>query len=945
MTGILSDSDGFLIGDNEQPTQKSSAEDALLREIKGDTASIISLLQGTQGLQRDLLKATQDADKTKTATKTATKTKSTGAPPTQAPSRDVTVNQSLLRVNLIHPNRQPIVAPQAPNNSQANPLGQPPTPPINNPQPTVGRNRQRDANGRFVGANNGSQDSDNTSSPSRGNRDSRGRFVGGDDAAQRSAVSRITDGLKELNTNLTVNADTSRVDPMIDALKEVGGVASVGIEAGKKALSASNTLIMKPALALGRGVKGLFKPKTDAVNSPVAWYKRIWRTLERGNRQDQTQHNQEQRRLDELIRGQGQQGSSDSSLLMMLGLGLAGLGALMAKLNTLIPSLDSLLPDFLKRQDNQSPMPVVRVPKVSTPPITAYPPTRAQAMIARFNASPVGKVMTWLSQTRLGQAAGGVLKKLPLIGSALEAGAGGVNAVNIANDATLSEAQKERAQAVNAGRTVGAIGGGLGGAAAGAAIGTALIPILGTVIGGVLGGWLGTDGGRIVGGAIGGWVDDLRKADIAGRITNAWNGFITPLTPLFLSIKDAAVSVWQSVTTEAKTALTNTANHWNAFVEDAKTQFGGIMAGLGAVGDFFSNVGSTWNAWIKNLTGIDVAENLKQSKEAITNTVSKTVDNVNDAVGHKLDQAGQIASDVGDAIATTPLFEAVGGFFSGLTTETAKERQAKAKTKGFTVEKAKSIQATAEKLGVDPNYLAQIISFETGGTFNTNARNEKSSATGLIQFMGKGATAKNNFNDGTYNGMSRDQFGALSFDEQMVYVERYFKGRGIGKNGKTSLADMYDAVLGSGYKKGTKNYTANAGVDANKNGVIEKGEAINSEAFLPHRKLFFSNKTAAPTPPVANAATSAPPTATPTAPIAQAKTNTPTTPKVAPINAATSTSAVNQIPMVKAEPQATRLNSTTPTVKVAITKPLAGQNLADRGIAHIVTGGIGEWSV
>ena len=54
-------------------------------------------------------------------------------------------------------------------------------------------------------------------------------------------------------------------------------------------------------MALGRGIKGLFKPKTDAINSPVAWYKRIWLTLERGNRQDQTQHAQEQRRLDELV--------------------------------------------------------------------------------------------------------------------------------------------------------------------------------------------------------------------------------------------------------------------------------------------------------------------------------------------------------------------------------------------------------------------------------------------------------------------------------------------------------------------------------------------------------------------------------------------------------------------------------------------------------------------
>ena len=94
-------------------------------------------------------------------------------------------------------------------------------------------------------------------------------------------------------------------------------------------------------MALGRGIKGLIKPKTDTINSPVAWYKRIWRTLERGNRQDQTQHNQEQRRLDELVRGQGQGGGSgNSGLLMMLGLGLAGL--LAAIKNIKIPSLEDI---------------------------------------------------------------------------------------------------------------------------------------------------------------------------------------------------------------------------------------------------------------------------------------------------------------------------------------------------------------------------------------------------------------------------------------------------------------------------------------------------------------------------------------------------------------------------------------------------------------------------
>ena len=71
----------------------------------------------------------------------------------------------------------------------------------------------------------------------RGNRDSRGRFTGdgsGQNAAERSAVSRITDSLKDLNNTLNVNVNTDRIDPTIDAIKELGSIASVGIDAGKK---------------------------------------------------------------------------------------------------------------------------------------------------------------------------------------------------------------------------------------------------------------------------------------------------------------------------------------------------------------------------------------------------------------------------------------------------------------------------------------------------------------------------------------------------------------------------------------------------------------------------------------------------------------------------------------------------------------------------------------
>lgn len=164
--------------------------------------------------------------------------------------------------------------------------------------------------------------------------------------------------------------------------------------------------------------------------------------------------------------------------------------------------------------------------------------------------------------------------------------------------------------------------------------------------------------------------------------------------------------------------------------------------------------------------------------------------------------------------------------------------KAKYSSKAFTQDKAASIARVAKNIGVDPNDLAAVISFETGGTFSPNKRNPNSSATGLIQFMsGSGGTK------GKYYGMSRDQFGGLSFDDQMKYVERYFKERDkrfrAGNESKNTTGDVYGAVTGWGYKRGTKAYEQNRVWDSNKNGVVEKGEMVQNPSFRAHQRGYF----------------------------------------------------------------------------------------------------------
>lgn len=154
--------------------------------------------------------------------------------------------------------------------------------------------------------------------------------------------------------------------------------------------------------------------------------------------------------------------------------------------------------------------------------------------------------------------------------------------------------------------------------------------------------------------------------------------------------------------------------------------------------------------------------------------------------------------------------------------------------KGFTLEKAKIIMQTAKNIGVHPNDLAAVISFETVGTFSPSIKNPKSSATGLIQFMkGSGGTP------GKYYGMTREQFASLTFESQMKYVERYFKEKGFRADKPRNVADLYTAVTGYGYKRGSEAYELNKVWDSNKDGYIDKGEMVRNSAFKAHQKDYM----------------------------------------------------------------------------------------------------------
>ena len=129
------------------------------------------------------------------------------------------------------------------------------------------------------------------------------------------------------------------------------------------------------------------------------------------------------------------------------------------------------------------------------------------------------------------------------------------------------------------------------------------------------------------------------------------------------------------------------------------------------------------------------------------------------------------------------------------------------------------------RLACDPNHLMACMAFETGERFKSNTLNKVSGATGLIQFMP--STAKR-------LGTTTAALAAMSEIDQLDYVEQYFDPY---KNKLKTMSDVYMAILWPAavgkteayvlFAQPTKAYKQNAGLDANKDGAVTKGEAAS----------------------------------------------------------------------------------------------------------------------
>lgn len=131
--------------------------------------------------------------------------------------------------------------------------------------------------------------------------------------------------------------------------------------------------------------------------------------------------------------------------------------------------------------------------------------------------------------------------------------------------------------------------------------------------------------------------------------------------------------------------------------------------------------------------------------------------------------------------------------------------------------------AMSDRIGLNPDYMAAVMSFETAGSFDPAQKNlGGGSAVGLIQFMP--TTAKG-------LGTTRADLMAMGPVEQLAFVEKYMKRAGKLR----TLSDHYMAVfapIGIGkppgfplYRSPSRAYKQNKALDREGDGVISVSNA------------------------------------------------------------------------------------------------------------------------
>lgn len=567
------------------------------------------------------------------------------------------------------------------------------------------------------------------------------------------------------------------------------------------------------------------------------------------------------------------------------------------------------------------------------------------------------------------KGAGGLLKRIPILG-ALLAGGGALASMFGSDDPSKSADENRTEKYKGAG---GSIGMGIGGVA-GAALGSLLGPV-GTVVGG----YLGSMGGEIIGEKVGEWTKTLVDADIPGKIGKAWDGFIDVAKDRWKAMKGGADALWTDAKNLAKKGVDKAVDLGNKANDAVKSATGidvkktaqetaakmsdaavSAKAGAVAAGDF-------------------VAEN---APKLVPNTIKRLVESVGRDSGKVVGAVvgvGAQAKAGYDVARGTPTDApapsgAVQSLARGAGGAVGKGAAALNRWTGGARDDLTNASVTA---GVDPGLVAQISNFESG--FNSSATPTRkdgskiSSAHGYGQFLDGTWTDMVNKYGGKYGvegagKLSKDQAGTLRNDPKLqasmlaeFTKENVIKGRAMG--GSDDAANVYayhnlgdgDAKRMLGALKTNPEMSARDALIGGRN--INEKERARIESVISGNKSLYGDGTISASAAYGRMgskmregegyAADARALASGGLQVGQnlgVRTAVPTVSVNPPVLAQSSvpSSVPSKIPSA---PEITMPAPAAPekdrTVVVASNSPV-GQNMPDRTIAHIASGGLGS---
>lgn len=364
-------------------------------------------------------------------------------------------------------------------------------------------------------------------------------------------MSNAGDSLKGAGHSIASSAEG--LDPTVQAVKEISGIFSP--------LAA----MLKP---MGRLFGMAKRPEQKNQRENVTWYRRIWSAVKNP------------------AGGSGGMGMIMTALLSMLGMLLSPIKALgrLLGMGSLAKLLGGAAGGLSGRGARNS-----RSKLGSAAPATADGKRKPGTAVPAGGAKEAG-ARAASGKGMLGKAAGfgkGLLKRIPFIGAALGLGLAASSAME-ADDPNLSadENKKDR---------YGSVGSGIGGVVGG------VVGLLGGPAGAVAGAMIGDQ----LGGMVGEWLATVDLASLPGKIGDA-----------FTSLKDGALEA-------AKGAFDSVKSTWSGLVESSLKIFSGMA-------DWAKN---TWKA---------ATETVLVIKDTMADKVQTAKDYVGDKAASVKDEAQNV---------------------------------------------------------------------------------------------------------------------------------------------------------------------------------------------------------------------------------------------------------------------------------------------------------------